>query len=40
MKEFDQEKFLEIYLKKLEEAGYIQRKDKPTEKKESEKRNE
>ena len=33
MKEFDQEKFLEIYLKKLEEAGYIQRKDKPTAKK-------
>ena len=40
MEEFDQDKFIEAYLKELEKAGYIQKKDKPTAKKESEKRNE
>ena len=39
MEEFDQDKFIEIYLKKLEKAGYIQIKDKPTAKK-NKKRNE
>ena len=33
MEEFDQDKFIEKYLKELEKAGYIQKKDKPTAKK-------